>query len=96
VRGWLTEQAAMIVTLVIVFVAMIPYCSHQISVRFSFLGQPGLPAPFDHLWILWASVIMLVFAALGLQELLAARRQDAQDTQDTQDAAPESAGTAGD
>jgi hypothetical protein len=93
VRGWLTEQAAMIVTLVIVFVAMIPYCSHQISVRFSFLGQPGLPAPFDHLWILWASVIMLVFAALGLQEMLAARRQD---VQDAQDAASESAETAGD
>lgn len=101
VRGWLTEQAAMIVTLVIVFVTMIPYCSHQISVRFSFLGQPGLPAPFDHLWILWASVIMLVFAALGLREFLAGRQQapqdaeDAQDSQGSQDAAPESAGAAG-
>lgn len=79
IRGWFTDQAAMLVTLVVVFIAMIPFCSHQISVRFSFLGQPDLPAPFDHMWVLWATVILLVFAALGLRDLLADRRsrQDA-------------------
>jgi hypothetical protein len=74
VRGWLTDQAAMLVTLVVVFIVMIPFCSHQISVRFSFLGQPDLPSPLDHMWILWGSAVVLVFGVLGLRDMLRSRR----------------------
>lgn len=77
VRTWFTAQGAMVVTLAVIYVAMIPFCSHQISVRLSFIGQPVLPVPFNHMWILWASTIMLVFGVVGLREFLRSRTPSA-------------------
>lgn len=74
VAGWFTGQTVMLLTLGVIWVAMIPFCSHQISVRLSFIGQPALAPPFTEMWVLWGCLLVLAFAVPGGSEALRQRR----------------------
>ena len=72
--GWVTDQAVVLLSAAAVVVVMIPYCSHQLSYRFSFMGQPGLPVPLNHMWVLWGVLIVTAAAVPGITGLLRRRR----------------------
>lgn len=88
VTGWLRDQAVMLAAVVAIFVVMIPYCSHQISYRFSFLGQPDLlPPPLNHMWVLWGVLILLAAAVPSivviLRKVASYRNRETTETQTT-------------
>lgn len=75
VVSWLLSQAVMVATLLVVVVTMVPFVSHQVAVRWSFMGQPNLPAPLTDMWILWGVLIMVAFAVPAGVNLLRSRRR---------------------
>ncbi|MGN0094771.1 MAG: glycosyltransferase 87 family protein [Corynebacterium sp.] len=82
VRSWVVVQATTAVALVVVYVAMIPFVSHQISVHWSFIGQQNMSAPLNSMWVLWGFLIVAAFATVSLVER---RRSPTPDTPDTTD-----------
>lgn len=86
VIGWLRDQAVMLATVAAVFVVMIPYCSHQISYRFSFIGQPKLlTPPLNHMWVLWGVLVLFVAAMptiiVSLRKIASHRNRGTSETQ---------------
>ncbi|MEJ6548147.1 glycosyltransferase 87 family protein [Corynebacterium sp. USCH3] len=65
-RSWAVVQLTTAVSLVVVYVAMIPFVSHQISVHWSFIGQATMSSPLNNMWVLWGVLIVVVFAVVGL------------------------------
>ncbi|WP_144313648.1 glycosyltransferase 87 family protein [Corynebacterium glyciniphilum] len=68
IRSWAVAQATTAVGVLVVYVAMIPFVSHQISVHWSFIGQQHMSAPMDNMWVLWGFLIVTAFAVTALVE----------------------------
>ncbi|WP_291480517.1 glycosyltransferase 87 family protein [Corynebacterium sp.] len=65
VRSWLGTQASVAVSLLVVYVAMVPFVSHQISVHWSFIGQAHMSAPWNSMWVIWGFLVIAAFATVG-------------------------------
>lgn len=78
-RSWLGVQLTTAASLLVVYVAMIPFVSHQIAVRWSFIGQQGMPAPWNNMWVIWGFAIVAAFAVAGAVEWRRSRTATAPD-----------------
>lgn len=74
VRTWLLSQTTTAASLVVVFVVTVPFVSHQIAVRWSFIGQQHLTPPLNSMWILWAVTVVAAFAVPGVVGWIRLRR----------------------
>lgn len=76
VRSWFSSQVGALLALLVVWVAMIPFVSHQVSVHWSFIGQQYMSVPWNSMWVLWGVLILVAFAAVGLVDAVRSRRTE--------------------